>query len=270
MALKLNPIREAYQEFYGRNVDQMPKLMADGRVPLNVAQLMQRRLSLRNGPGDVKTSWMDNYFDTGDAVVYHPDGRVKIVLDSQTLREMTPESQRNGGALVLTEDVYNALRGEEFKKGKLGKVNDGLSRKDVKAHPVWKALARDQGLLNDYTDFIFGEYQPRFAKDSALDDLKLMGIYSGSANGTAPEMRAWYVRGLGGRSDAFGRDDLDDGNGRLVGIAPEAQSAPGSVIQNVRAYTTGDVQTAKTQLAEVSRIVRDDSLDKVRTLIDKL
>lgn len=270
MVLKLNPTREAYQEFYGKNVEQMPKLIADGRVPMNVSQLMQKRLDVRSSDAEVKSSYIDNYFDTGDAVAYHPDGRVKIVLDSQTLRDMTPESHRNGGALVLTEDVYNALQGEEFKKGKLGKVNDGLSRADVRAHPVWKALARNQGLLNDYTDFIFGEYQPRFAKDSALDDLKLMGIYPGSANGTAPEMRAWFVGGLGGGSFADGWFDLDYDVGRLVGIAPEAQNAPNLGVQNVRVYTMEDIQTAKTQLAEVSRIVKDESLDKVVSLIGKL
>src|SRR3990167_500605 len=136
MALKLNATREAYQEFYGRNVEQMPKLIADGRVPMNTAQLMQRRLDVRNSDTKVKSAYMDNYFDTGDGVAYHPDGRVKVVLDSQTLREMTPDTQRVGGALLLTEDVYNALEGEEFKKGKLGKVNDWMSREDVKAHPV--------------------------------------------------------------------------------------------------------------------------------------
>jgi hypothetical protein len=112
MALKLNATREAYQEFYGKNVQQMPKLIADGRVPMNVSQLMQRRLDVRNSDVKVKSSYMDNYFDTGDAVVYHPDGRVKIVLDSQTLRDMTPESPRSNGALVLASEVYDTLQGE--------------------------------------------------------------------------------------------------------------------------------------------------------------
>ena len=220
MALKLNATREAYKEFHGKNVEQMPKLIADDRVPMNVSQLMQRRLDVRNSDADVKAFYMDNYFDTGDAVVYHPDGRVKIVLDSQTLRGITQNSELINGALVLTEDAYNVLQGEEFKKGKLGNVNDGLSRTDVKAHPVWKVLARDQALLNDYTDFIFGEYQPRFAKDSALDDLKLMGIYPGSINGTAPEMRAWCVFWLGCRSDAYGRNGLGNGNGSTAPLGP--------------------------------------------------
>jgi hypothetical protein len=168
----------------------------------------------------VKTAWMDNYFDAaGDAVVYHPNGDVKIVLDSQTLREMTPESQRNGGALVLGEDVYKALQGKVFKKGKLGKVNDSMSREDVKAHPVWKVLARDQALLNDYADFIFAEGKERFSYDTA------MGVFPGSCGGDKPEMRAWCVGGLDGRSNADGGYDLDDDNGRLVGIAPEALRA---------------------------------------------
>ncbi|PIZ82764.1 hypothetical protein COX97_03145, partial [Candidatus Pacearchaeota archaeon CG_4_10_14_0_2_um_filter_05_32_18] len=113
MALKLNETREAYREFYGRNVEQMPKLIAEGRVPMSVAGLMQRRLDVRNSDADIKGSYIDNYFDTSDAVVYHPDGRVKIVLDSQTLRDITPQSKLINGALVLTEDAYNALQGEE-------------------------------------------------------------------------------------------------------------------------------------------------------------
>ena len=69
MALKLNTSKDAYQEFPGRNTKQMSKLIADGRVPMNVAQLMQRRLDVRNSDKDVKSAYMDNYFDTGDTVV---------------------------------------------------------------------------------------------------------------------------------------------------------------------------------------------------------
>ena len=212
MALKLNATRKAYQEFYGRNFEQMPKLIADSRVPMNVSQLMQRILDVRNSDKAVKSSYMDNYFDTGDVAVYHPDERVKIVLDSQTLRDMNSETQRNGGALVLTEDIYEALQGEEFKKEKLRKTGSPLSRDDVKDHPIWKVLARDQGLLNDYTDLIFTEGKERFKYDTA------MGIYLSSAKGSTPEMRAWCVSRLGLGSGAFGGGVLDCVDGRFVGI----------------------------------------------------
>jgi hypothetical protein len=229
-----------YSERYGRNVDQMPKLITDGRVPMNTAQLMQRRLDVRNSDAKVKSAYMDNYFDTGDGVAYHPDGRVKIVLDSQTLREMTPDTS-SGGALLLTEDVYNALEGEEFKKGKLGKVNEWMSREDVKAHPVWKVLARDQGLLNDYTDHIFGEYQARFAKGTPLEDVRAMRVFPDSA-GDQPKMRAWCVDMLESWTDVSGWSDLGYAGGRLVGIAPEALSTPGKGASNIKAYTIADLQ----------------------------
>ena len=91
MALKLNNTRETYKAFPEKgtalNTKQMPKLIAGGRIPMNTSQLMQRRLDVRN-EDDLKSSYIDNWFDTGDAVVYHPDGRLKVVLDSQDLRNI--------------------------------------------------------------------------------------------------------------------------------------------------------------------------------------
>jgi hypothetical protein len=263
MALKLNAAREAYQEFYGRNVDEMPKIIADGRVPMNVSQLMQRRLDVRNSDAEVRSSYLDNYFDMGDAIAYHPDGRAKLVLDSQTLRDMTPESPRSDGALVLTEDAYNALPGEEFKKGKLGKTESPLSRKDVKAHPVWKALARSQGLLKDYADYIFAEGKQRFDYDDA------MGVYPDSA-GDVPKMRAWIVDWLGGGSAALGRGALDFDYGRFVGLAPEALSAPGSGASNIKAYTIADLQAVDKALKDLEGTLRPDVLKPFAELRRKL
>ena len=264
MALKLNTSREAYEEFYGRNTEQMPKLIADGRVPMSVAGLMQRRLDVRNSDPEVKSSWIDNYFDTGDAIVYHPDGRVKIVLDSQHLRDMTPDTPRNGGALILGEDVYKALEGEEFKKGELGKIDERMPKDDVKAHPVWKALARDQGLLNDYTDHIFAEGKERFGYDTA------MGIFTGSVNGDTPEMRAWCVGRLVCGSDAGGRDGLGSGSGRLLGIAPEALSAPGKEASNIKEYTMADLQAADEVMRGLEGTLHPDLLRPLVNLRKKL
>ncbi len=249
MALKLNTSGETYKKFYGRNTEQMPKLIAEGRVPMNVAQLMQIRLDVRNSDAKVKSFYMDNYFDTGDAVVYHPDGRVKIVLDSQTLREMTPDTQRVGGALLLTEDAYNTLEGEEFKKGKLGKVETWLSKKDVKVNPVWRVLARDQALLDDYADYIFAERKQRFGYDTA------MGVYPDSA-GDNLKMRAWCVGGLGYMSYAYGGDVLGIGSGRLLGIAPEALSASGKGA-NIKAYTMADLQALDNSIKGLEAFVQN-------------
>jgi len=266
MVLKLNeamPTREAYREFYGRNVEQMPQLIADGRVPMNVAQLMQRRLDVRGADANLKSAWMDNYFDTGDAVAYHPDGRVKVILDSPTLRGITPESKRNGGALVLGEDVYKALEGEEFKKGKLGKTDAWMSKSDVKSHPVWKALARDKALLGAYADLIFAEGKERFGYDTA------MAVYSYSCQGDSPEMRAWFVLGLGIGSGVLGRGLLNLNNGRFVGIAPEVPVAKnlGSAIV-VPSKKILSVEQVLAETAQTSAYA-PDQIKKLQNILDQ-
>ena len=253
MALKLNTSRKAYQEFDGRNTEKMQKLVADGRVPMSVAGLMQRRLDVRNSDDKVKSAWMDNYFDTGDAAVYHPDGRVKIVLDSQDLRNMTPDTHRNGGALIVTPEAYGILQGEEFKKDKLGKTGNWMSREEVKAHPVWKVLARDQGLLNDYTDYIFAEGKERFDYDTT------MGVFPSSTNGDTPEMRAWCVGRLEYGSDANGRSDLDDDGGRFVGIAPEAQVSSGEGA-SVKMHTMAHLQAVDKTMKSLDGTLHPDVL----------
>ncbi len=228
MGLKLNTSREAYKEFYGRNTEQMPKLIAEGRVPMSVAELMQRRLEIRNSDTKVKSFYMDDHFVTGDGIIYNPNGMVKIVLNSQHLRDMTPESPRNDGKLVLTVEDYNALQGEEFRQDNI-REDDWFSRADVKAHPIWKALARNQTLLNDYTDYIFTEGNYNVA----------MGIFLSWAyfNGKTPEMIAWSVGGLEKRSDGFSRGVLTSDHGRLLGIAPWMLSASEKGTSGMKKYT---------------------------------
>lgn len=216
MALNLNePTEKPNKEFYGRNVDQMPLLVAEGRVPMSVAGLMNKRLHYE------RQDWRDNYFDTGDGVAYHPDGkRFKVVLDAQPLREMTGESQLNAGALVLTDGVYESLEGQEFTRKELEKITGrNLSPDEVKAHPVWQALARgDNDLLQAYTDATFAEMGERWSYEDG------MGVYLGDAQ-KSPIMRSWFVNWLSLGSNASGGSDLGNASGRLVGVAPEAQGA---------------------------------------------
>ena len=90
-SLKLNEPVEKFKEFYGRNIDQMPELIKEGRAPLSTAGLMKRRLEVLTASEDVKGAWWDNYFDTGDAVIYHPDGRFKVVLNAEPMKELNPK-----------------------------------------------------------------------------------------------------------------------------------------------------------------------------------
>jgi hypothetical protein len=176
---------------------------------------------------------------------------------------MTSESPRSNGALVLASEIYNTLQGEEFKKGKLGKVNEWMSREDVKAHPIWKTLARDQALLDDYVDYIFAEGKQKFGYDTAL------GVFPSSAQGNMPEMRAWCVDRLVTRSDVNGRFALGNDYGRLLGIAPEAPNALGNGAR-VRTYTMADIQKFGSAVEKLREVVNPKLLEDILAMQKKL
>ena len=199
----------------------MQELIAKGMTPLSVSGLMQRRLQAQYGSESVRNSLMNNYHDTGDGIAYHPDGRIKIVPDASPLREMNPESRLVNGALVLPDGMYEKLEGQEFTRKDIQKyVGDAITSKEAKINPLWQALARDPKLLNEYVDLIFAQAKQQFDYD------KNMGVYVRDTSDVSKDvatMRSWYVSRLEVRSNANGRYGLDDSDGRLVGVAPEAR-----------------------------------------------
>lgn len=239
--LWLNEPTLHYKEFYGRNTKQMPLLIAEGRTPISVAELMERKLKAfelynkilrkpEDYPEEYKEdvikfykSWMDHPIYTGDVVASHPNGRIKLVLDSQPLREINPQSRLKGGALVLPDGLFEKLDGLDLKEQEVVKyAGGGFSREMAKSDPLWQFLARDQNLLNDYVDFIFAEIKQRFGDDKLYVGFKdrNMGIYIASSQ-DVPTMRLWFVYGPAGWSIAEGRGGLDDSFGRLVGKVPK-------------------------------------------------
>ncbi len=216
--MRLNEPTEKFKEFYGRNTEQMSKLIAEGRSPMSTAQLMTRRLELRNSDdSELRASWNDNYFDTGDGALYLPDGGLVVDYDAQALRGMTPESKLVGGALAL--EGYNA-EGPIFSREELGKMitGRGLTLEEAQNHPIWRAFARgDKHLSRDYAGMIFADNKERFGYDTN------MGVWLDSSPSDAPKMRAWLVGRTSDRSYAYGYIYLGDDGGRLVGVASETQ-----------------------------------------------
>ena len=205
-----------YEMYEGRNTKRMPELLADGRTPASVADIMERRLNSQN------PNWKSLYFDTGDMVAYHPNGNIKVVRDAQLLREITAKTKLENGALVLGDGVYESLDGAEFKRSDMAFDKD-LKVEEAKSHPFWQFVTRDDALLSSYVDAMFPEMKAQFGYDKA------MGIYL-SGNPKQPQARALCVLGLGGRSRLSGRVGLALDNGRLVGLAPEARSTHGKMI----------------------------------------
>ena len=293
MPLKLNTAREAYKAFPEKgtapNTEQMPRLIAEGRIPMNAAQLMQRRIDLRNAEADVKTAWMDNYFDTSD-LKGQKGNEIKLVLTTYADGSITPLGKKylglinpdeeliNGAVNLGVDGRYEGLQGEGVmvtKKSKLAAVVDSwLTEQQAKDSLFWRILNRHPdevpkelaipGLHEEVIPYIFSECKQRFDYDKA------MGVFPGSCNGDAPELRAVCVSGLDNRSVAYGGVDLGNGSGRLVGLAPEALVAKNAGASAVQKYTMADVQTANEQLEALAKFVRPESVDRVRSLLEKL
>jgi len=215
LVLNYVPVPETYKAFEGRNIDTMPELIKEGRTPLSAQGLMERRLQVLSGSDAVKDSWWNIYFGTGDGIAYHPDGRIKVVTDAELLRGINPKSRLNNGGLVLEDGVFDSLEGTEFSKNDVQRyaINMTLTEAEVTQNPIWLALARDEGLLQEYVGATFKQAQERF------NSYTNMGIYVYDAPEQAI-MLTWVVNSIfiNGNSSADGYGRPGKGGGRLVGV----------------------------------------------------
>ena len=224
MVLKLNSSNEGktYAKFYGQNIKQMPKLVSAHRTALSINDFHMRRLKLFYSiDEELRGSWIYNYFDTSDAVFYHPDGRVKFVPNAQVLREMTPNSKRLCGALVLEDGVYESTNGWELKVAELKKMNIGkpLTPKEAKANQILLFHFNvDREALSQYVDVFLPEMKRRWGYDRA------MGVYLDSSS-KVPKAKSLVLCGSYGRSLIDGRYPLDGNDGCLVGKLAEKRAA---------------------------------------------
>ncbi|PIN88483.1 hypothetical protein COU61_04735 [Candidatus Pacearchaeota archaeon CG10_big_fil_rev_8_21_14_0_10_35_13] len=209
-----------YQEFCGKNTEQMPLLISSGRVPMSVFDLLEKRTQLltsRNPDKKEFDYFMNNYFDTGDGVVYMPNGDLIVAYDSERLRNMDSASSLVNGALDLSGFDISRVSGKRFSKSEVENMvkDTELSLSQVNEHLIWLALAHDdKALLKKYSESFF-----KYAKKELGYDTN-MGVYLGSP-AKVPIMRAWFVSRANSKSDADGGSNLDAG--RLLGLASETQ-----------------------------------------------
>jgi len=226
MSLSLNLPNESekLREFYGRNIDQMRLLLASARVPLSTKQLMERRIEVRDADFGkqykgtaheaniqiVRDSIWTNYFDTGDGVLYHPDGKIKVVVNAPFLRSLNPKSKLKNGALILSDELYaQTTDAPEFTRAEV---------EQDRFETVWLSLFQnDRALLKESRKAVTEELKTRYNYKG-----ENMSVWLAPAQRVTTG-RSWYVdRGDSG-SNADGYDDLGYDISRLVGVAPEAQ-----------------------------------------------
>ena len=216
---------EIYKFFTGRNVDQMPLLIHEDRIPVSIAGVMERRVHAY--PSKIRETWLNINVKTGDGIAYHPDGYVKLVRD--TLRDINPRSRLIDGAFALEDGQYESLHGLELSRAEVKKYVSyypmegsvvGFSKNEVKSNPLWRFYSRDLNLLKEYTDLIFPP-RARFEYDKKM---RIRITRQESISKKIPTMRLLYIRGNDtlSRSDIEGTLDLDNPYHVLIGATPEA------------------------------------------------
>src|SRR3989344_4425908 len=233
---------EPHREFYGQARVQMPLLVSGKdekgnvvdvpRNPASFAYVLERRM---NAPEDVRGAWQKNYIFTGDGSTAGTEGDHLIVLDAQALREITPKSDLDEGALVLPASAWQELKDKKDKVVYLtaDEVQEAEGKGYVQNNGVWTPANRSVGKAwdalgrgRDLTSYIqlVSEHSPR-------SNILLNVYFNRTTKDGKPTMRSWVAIRIDYNSDAGGDNGLDDNNGRLVGGAPEAHIACEKVLE---------------------------------------
>ncbi len=232
--IEVRKVVEMYKPFHGKNTEQMPLLLSEGRSPLWTARFMRRRIDHSNALPDLVS-----YLDTSDLIAYDSRKRsndVKIILTVDKNGRVTPNGRKvldliNSNTKLTPDyavpisEVYDALDGIVVPKVEIGVIERDLKEKEILDSRIWRIVARnpdevptefaeDKGLLKEYACWV---------KTQTKQD-ENMGVYLDS-NSDIAKLKAAYVNWLECRSQLCGEGSLVSVNGRFVGfLAPEAPS----------------------------------------------
>ncbi|MFH1406148.1 MAG: hypothetical protein ABIG52_02940 [Nanoarchaeota archaeon] len=215
---------EPYRFFgEGRVVDLMSRLVKAGYNPAGVGTILDRRM---NAPEDVRSAWQLNYFWTGDSAGTDNTGNVVLTLDSSILRELNPNSPlSNTYALNLSAEQWEELSDDKESLHLSPSFVEQVQRQGyVKKNGVWQPTNSEVGKVWDFLmqgkDVDLKEYAQMVSGKSGYDSV--MRLYFDQSRPSTPNWRSVVVSGPDDDSGVLGTLNLDDGNGRLAGVAPEA------------------------------------------------
>ena len=230
--------REAYKPHIGRLIDNIPKVLADKRLPIWAARFHEARANLA-GEFPEWNSWS---YTPGELAVYPvKQGNVfhVIACSKNGLTEagklVYPKFQPEAEIVdygIDGSDVYEQLEAMTPEQGVIR-----VSQADIKKY-AGKDLKKEDVSGNKLQRILFrcSDMVPRqLAENRAImkDAIKTsfapgyataMGIYFTSLNDRVPKIMSWGVwLDFGSLADAL--YCVDNGNGRLVSVAPEVLGA---------------------------------------------
>ena len=208
---------------FGKVTEQMPELKAAGEIPISMDHALEQQYAHPE-------TWGKTYVFTGDASLTGTDGDVVIELDSLLLLSVDENSPLSNHTLVLSQDQWEERIGNlenlHLSPDKVAQANckgyvkrNGVWQPENRAvAEVWYALGRGKN-LQDHAER---------ASQYSYGAERVMDVYFDTGKRQKPTMRAWCVLNLNNGSSPSGDLSLSDDDGRLVGVAPEAQKARSS------------------------------------------
>lgn len=219
---KTNKKEEKLPIFEGLTINTMPKLVQAGYRPLSVYEIAKQRVNAWNSlDKNLISMWDVKYFDSGDSIVYHPFGKIKIIYDSKNLRKINKNSKLTDlGSLILPENSFTFLKGEEFSKQQVEMYSKpAFTLNEVIKNPIWQSIFRhDTELLREYANEVF--YRSNKQRTMGINLLE-----------KAPKVEVENLICIGGINYDLYDDDLHSSNlyadkdgsvnndgGRIIGI----------------------------------------------------
>jgi len=191
-------------------VSLISKLSKQNYKPISTYDIIEQRIKFPLiDKSDLSCRWWTNWFNSGDSIRFHPDGRIKIVYDSQTLININPKSSLDKqGALILPYGTFDKFEGVEFSEKEVEKFNDkSFMFDEIYKNQFWLSLVKeDKSLLKEYI----------WQMCSRIEKLKLMKIHIAKPNLEFEVERPLCIFGTKGNGN-INMDRLDR-NIRMIGI----------------------------------------------------
>ncbi|MBU0470322.1 MAG: hypothetical protein KKA62_06230 [Nanoarchaeota archaeon] len=143
-----------YQQVQGLFTEVMPDMIYHDSFPFSISDVMQGVLDQEL---DLKTMKYGSIL-TGDAIYYHPDGRIKLVHDDKFLRTVDEEYELYEGGFVVQEELFEESEGQTYLNGCVNFFLNRLqSKREADENPALFFLSRNSKLLRKFNEDAFAQ-----------------------------------------------------------------------------------------------------------------